>query len=108
MVKVNSPATFLCELMGSMPGFDPRVWADIFDRIGLYHTLALMVALTCCVAVGVRGPAWLKVILDHRRQMFQITLKEKEKKEALNRKLEQALAKQAANPTQKRKPKGSP
>jgi hypothetical protein len=50
-----------------------------------------MVALTCCVALGLRGPALLKVALDHRRQMFQIKLKEKRKKEALNRKLEEAL-----------------
>jgi hypothetical protein len=76
-----------------------------------------MAALTCCVALGVRGPAWLKVILDHRRQMYQIKLKEKKNKESLNRKLEEkeslnrksekGVAKQAGNPTQNPKPKGS-
>lgn len=78
--------------MWNLPVFDPRVWAEVFERIGLGNTVALMLSLAFCLALVARGPAWYRERNEHSRKMLEIKLNEAARKDALNQKVEARLA----------------
>jgi hypothetical protein len=70
------------------PAFsDPEKWLGVIKDLGFEKAIIFMVCLAFCLALGgmvIKGPAWLEVILYHKREMLRIKLKETARKEALN------------------------
>lgn len=89
--------------MGFQAFADPEKWIGLINAIGFDKAIILMVCLAFCLAFLVRGPAWMDVILRHRREMLKIENKEKARKEALDQKIKVALEK----PQRKSNAKGS-